>query len=453
MAQRVWTTEIGVAEHTDGSVQFGTRLLCVTRGADIPFDRSIPRFVRDVVESGHAELDGRIASTLPWIVRTEEDVEDLVWLLKLPARRSDVIVFSLPEGSVDEGQTAADAWEVAVRTAGAAHVVIITSPASFGLSDRVGKEFSVFRQGVRTYRPGFNPALDEPFRHPLGLPHRIASWPYGGREGYEKLLISQALIRTVADRDLERGVPSFSAVRRAAAEIRRSDAIQSVTSEAELLALAEEEIDQLRRALDEEKTTNSGLLQVAEEERSEAIEAAEQARLANAHLRLRLTQLEAAAASDAILVEPQLPTNLLEFETWCFRNLSGQVEIHNRALQGVKKSQFEDTELVYKALLLLRDYYVPMRRDGGAQRRTVFEEECQRLGVVEEPTFSGSRAGEEGDTYFIRFAGRRALLDRHLKKGNSRDPRYCFRLYFFWDEESQQAVVGWLPSHLDTRLT
>ena len=36
---------------------------------------------------------------------------------------------------------------------------------------------------------------------------------------------------------------------------------------------------------------------------------------------------------------------------------------------------------------------------------------------------------------------------------DSRDRRYGFRLYFFWDEEGQVAVVGWLPSHLDNRAS
>lgn len=63
------------------------------------------------------------------------------------------------------------------------------------------------------------------------------------------------------------------------------------------------------------------------------------------------------------------------------------------------------------------------------------------------------RVGEQGDTYLISVDGRPRMLDRHLKKGTSKDQRHCFRLYFLWDEDSQQAVVGWLPSHLDTRQT
>ena len=31
--------------------------------------------------------------------------------------------------------------------------------------------------------------------------------------------------------------------------------------------------------------------------------------------------------------------------------------------------------------------------------------------------------------------------------------RGSFRLYYFWDEDSQTVVVGWLPSHLDNSMT
>ena len=233
------------------------------------------------------------------------------------------------------------------------------------------------------------------------MPNKIAAWPYGGPEGYERLLISQALIRTVSEGDLETKLPSFSAVRRIAAELRRNDAKKLAYSDTELLSLAEEEIDELRRTLDEEKATNVGLLQVAEEERTQALEANEQARLANAHLRIRIAQLESSSSSAANSRPPSIPSDFSDFNEWCIRNLSGQVELHNRALQGVKKSQLEDVGLVYGALLALRDAYVPMRKEGGPARLADFEAACGRLGISEEPTISETRAGEEGDTYYV----------------------------------------------------
>ena len=38
----------------------------------------------------------------------------------------------------------------------------------------------------------------------------------------------------------------------------------------------------------------------------------------------------------------------------------------------------------------------------------------------------------------------------HLCKGNARDPRFCMRIYFFYDENTQKVIVGHMPSHLPT---
>jgi hypothetical protein len=452
--QRVWTTEIGIGQREGGSVLFGCRLLCVTRGEDAAFDRSIPSFVRQIVENQEAKLDGYPVTLNPWVVQSDAEVDSLVSLLSDPRRQNDAVVFALPDDETDITKTAIPAVEVATKTVGTAHIVILTGPASFHLSDRVGKEFSVFRQAVRTYKPGFDPDQDEPFRHPLALPHRITTWSDGGVAGYQTFLIDRILAASVSTRDFEQRLPPFIAVRRTAAELRIATAREAGSSDAELLNLAEEEIGKLRKALDEERGTNAGLWKVAEEERDQALAEAQQAREANRHLRFRIEQQEQQikAKSGRAVVAP-LPNSLTNFADWCAANLSGSVEIHNRAFQGVNKSEYEDVSLIYKSLLVLRDYYVPMRREGGLERKRDYEKACQDLGLEEAPTFAGARAGEEGDTYFVRYAGRRIELDRHLKKGNSREPRRCFRLYFFWDNDEQQAVVGWTPSHLDTRIT
>ena len=151
--------------------------------------------------------------------------------------------------------------------------------------------------------------------------------------------------------------------------------------------------------------------------------------------------------------EIPIPNVLDDFQEWSEKHLTGIVELHNRAFQGVKKSQYQDNRFLYEALLLLRNHYVPMRREPSDAARKAYDDECNRLGLEESGTISKERLGEQGDTYVVKYAGKRRILDRHLKKGSSKDQRNCFRLYFFWDEDSEQAVVGWLPSHLDTRQT
>jgi len=104
-----------------------------------------------------------------------------------------------------------------------------------------------------------------------------------------------------------------------------------------------------------------------------------------------------------------------------------------------------------KHFFLMRTAYVPMRRDGSLVLRERWETGLQQLGLECTPT--GGRAGEFPSDYFVTYLGRKTEIDMHLKGSNSRDPRYCFRVYFFWFPENKRAVVAWLPSHLESRIT
>jgi hypothetical protein len=154
--QRNWVTEIGIAEAPSKHVVVGTRLLCVTRGVSVPFQPSIQVFVRRIAEkSGDVRVEGRRVDNGAWLVDSEDEVSNLITLLNNKARRLNVVVCSLPEGSENPRECIIDADELHRRTLGAGHVVILTSAASFFLSDQIGKEFSVFRSAVRSYSPAF----------------------------------------------------------------------------------------------------------------------------------------------------------------------------------------------------------------------------------------------------------------------------------------------------------
>jgi hypothetical protein len=398
VARRDWVTEVGIAEHANKDVIFGARLNCVTIGEDRPFAPSIPGFVRTIVERmPNVRLEGRTISLDPWLVQDEDDVEALVAFITNRGRRIDLIVCALPEGSEDPATATVSADQIHTRTLGSAHIAIITGPASFFLSDRVGKEFSVFRGAVRSYRSGFDAALDEPFRHPLAMPNRIAEWPDGGRESYERFLVSQTLVRAAAVRDADKQLPPFTEVRRVSAQLKLDSARSAGTSDADLLVLSQQESDSLRDALEKDRATYQGLVDQYEGERDLAKEEAQQAQVQNEHLRHRIRGLEERLKSQAPAVSKvPIPMALDNFEAWCRDHLSGSVEVHNRAIQAVKKSRYEDIELIYKALLLLRDGYVPMKRGGGIDRKTSFDRQCEELGLFRRPYILRPSLGRRG---------------------------------------------------------
>jgi hypothetical protein len=161
--------------------------------------------------------------------------------------------------------------------------------------------------------------------------------------------------------------------------------------------------------------------------------------------------LEKKLADSAAQLATPIPDTLENFETWCKEHLAGSVEIANRAYQGIRKSQFHDPQYIYRALLLLRDHYVPMRIEGTPEHRQAYEDALHALQLEDSATGEGVKFA--ADLYSVQYGGTRRPLDRHLKGSDSRDRRYGFRLYFFWDDECQIVVVGWLPSHLDNRAS
>ena len=448
---RTWVTEIGVGMDTNGDALFGARLICVTRGTDEPFQRTLPGFVRAIMSDGPAEVDDVPLTRDVPLISSAADVDQLVALLESPKRQADVLVFALPDGSSNPSEAAASANSVHDATLGAAHVYVLTGPASYLLTDRVGRELSVFRQAVRTYRPGFRAWVDEPSRHPLALPDRIASWTETAPGAFEQWLVNQALGNSAHAPGREARLPSFNTVRQLAAQLERERRRKAGGTDAELIQLFEHDNEQLRKDLQEQKEQYDGLLIAADSEREAAIQEANAAKAQALERLHRIRQLEKKFAESPAQQATPIPETLEDFETWCMEHLSGSVEIANRAYQGVRKSEFHDPQFIYRALLLLRDQYVPMRIEGTPERRRSYEEALHALQLEDSATGDGVKFA--ADLYSVQYGGARRTLDRHLKGSDSRDRRYGFRLYFFWDDEGQVVVVGWLPSHLDNRAS
>ncbi len=446
---RSWITEIGVGVDGSGDILFGTRLVCATRGEDPRFDRSIPGFVRSILATGSVLLDNELVFDKPKVVSSESDVEWLLQLLERPERQSDVVVFSLPDGSSDTSMAAVSPFNFCSQTFGVAHTVILTGPASFDLTERVGRELSVFRQGVRTYKPGFNAWSDEPSRHPLALFSRILSWPGDGKQSFEQWLVNQALHISTFGPDREQRLPSFDTVRQLAAQFERDILRKTGGSDAELLKLYEQDNDHLQTAIKEQKAQYDGLLETSDSEREAAVSDANAAKAQAFTLREQIRVLRQQLKETPNQLATPIPSTLDAFEEWCKEQLTGVVEVANRAFKGVRKSEYHDPTLIYKALLVLRDQYVPMRLDGGAGKMKAFEDALQALQLEESGTGDGIKFNE--DLYSVQYGGGRRSLDRHLKGGDARDPRFCFRVYFFWDDDAQLVVIGWLPSHLENR--
>lgn len=169
--------------------------------------------------------------------------------------------------------------------------------------------------------------------------------------------------------------------------------------------------------------------------------------------RLRIAILEerlAGAQGDADREVPAL-TDYAALEAWAERHLAGRLVLLPRAIRDAKDGLFQDVALVGRALLYLAGPYRRMRLAGGEEARRANSEALAVLGL--ENSSVGGDLQLHADRFRVDWRGQKRLLDQHVKNGNARDPRYCLRIYYFWDEQEQLVVVGALPGHIRTGAT
>jgi|ERR1022692_2239227 hypothetical protein len=165
--------------------------------------------------------------------------------------------------------------------------------------------------------------------------------------------------------------------------------------------------------------------------------------------RLRALESRLGSLSDAT---DSRPDQYGEVASWVENEFAGRSQLHARALRGLKDAAFQDLGLVCDLLRLLAIDCVDSKR-GNRDAWKRFEDGIKSRGVEYSKSISGVHAGEQDEEYFVRYKGRQEFLEWHLKKGTSRDPSRDLRIYFFWDDEDEEVIVGFLPGHLDTRIT
>jgi hypothetical protein len=219
--------------------------------------------------------------------------------------------------------------------------------------------------------------------------------------------------------------------------------IARLEAESERIArlLAENEpLRALQDEFDRERTEFSALLQIAEDERSEAI--AEAAAL-RAALRGR-----APSASEAAEIT-EFPLSLSEFEPWANKHLIGRVHILPRAYRSMRKVVFNDVERACRALLLLAGPYLDSKL-GVEGANSKFVEGLKDLRLIDKPqlTVGGAMRSSE---FYVSYQGEKLFLDKHIR---GKDGRYndekLLRIYYHFHAATAQVLIGHMPTHLTT---
>jgi hypothetical protein len=456
VAARTWTVDIALRQ-VGASVIVLQRTLC-TSPSDCTHSAplTVPKIVRDLVrEVGMRDV--LPITEQPWILSNEADLELLELALADQARRIPVVMLTetdeRPRDTYKVKPFVLDPKGLASELLGLAHVVIMPRDLGFSWTKRVGKMWSAFNGAVRTFRPGLSFENDDPYRHPLAKLDDIVMWEYDGVLSPSKLqsedafqhFLKEKMFQTIASRPIRSEETLFyryAKVRSLSAKSAEHAGSSQMEEELRL------EIEELKKQAEEER----GEKDFAYNYSADLEESIQRLQKERFNLRAQLESLREKLGG-TVRAEIPIPDSLEDLEEWQ-ANVTGQLILAPKAIRAASKSDFRDPKLVYQALLLLANEYRQMRIHGGGELRDAYERGLKTLKLTEARSISDARVGEQGEEYYVTHPldpQRRVLLEDHLKRGTDRDPRNVLRIYFLWDQQEQLVVVGWLPTHLETR--
>lgn len=434
---RVWTTEVVIGYVPHKNVLLSLRLIVASPETDLSVAPAVPGLVHQICDRTGLTRRNIPLKPTPWLVESDEDTESLIDTILDPVRDVPVLVLSVPEHQPDTYSTSIDALSLARATIGLALVVVLPARLTWKLTDRFGKRLSVFNGAARSYLPGFSEDSD-PYGHELLLAETINS-PQDANTHKERL---QRLAARESLRSFKLGdeVLSFAAVRAASLDRAREHLEKHDAKDTDKLKIALEQI----RAYEEDlrKSDEFQLFLSDEHQSAEKRATTAEERFASANYRIRqlTSQLrERGQYPDADLA---LPTKWEGLVDWCDQHLVGRFSLSARARREVKNPAFADVKTAAKCLLWLANDYRDRRLSGGDR---------DLKGSID-GGLSNERCGS--DCFIVDWRGTKVDVQWHIKNGgNTRDPRRCLRIYYFFDEASKEVVVASMPAHIRTDAT
>lgn len=453
----LWYYDVSLVREDDRLI-FGMKI-DTAFGADVKALQTNLPLVESLLGCGFL-AQGRPVTANLWLVNTPEDVQELVALLEAPYRSLPVIVISAVNRNAWRFTPTAPGYLVnasylADKVKGYAIVAQISFQAAFALTEAVGKSWSVYDGACRTYFPKIDFDNGSPAHHPGNFKDKIWFWNYEGlrgERGYTAFLIDTAHRAASTNRTDWSGLYFVPDARILAAELELAHAAHLANAPERELAM-QNHIAALQRKLQTAEDENADWLGELEK----ATEEAEYYKQENIALRLRLDALRAhlirqnGESPDA---EIPIPDNYKVMGEWVKEHLAGRLVLLPRAERAASKAEYTEVGMVYRALLILANEYRDSRMGTGTDK--AFREALAQYGMDFSGSIDKSRAGQEGDAYYVNYpigTSQRVFLQFHLERGNRHENRYCMRIYFFWDEDTNQVVVGWLPSHLSNRIS
>lgn len=347
------------------------------------------------------------------------DVGTFLELLNSPNRRLP-IVFVAPYTNGESNQL--DTSAIAQSLAGVGIVVDVRDPdATWEIADAIGRTWSCFNGGARTYWAGFNEKQD-PLRHSLYVCSRIER--FGAQaiaRSIQESIFAVAAFRFVQDprmNEAVREVHHAERIQRVEAQKGASSAEwetyaleldEKLTAANDTIAELQAEIDNLR---DNQQVylSSRALGNVDDVSDSEAEE-------------------KPKSVEDAVIRAKATCANLIFLDS---------------ASKAARKSPFQRPEEVLDALRDLNqiavtdgDIVAQLKARGWGRSRMHIS------------TTTRTRDGEE---YEFEYDGRRQLFEPHITLGSG-SPNSCASIHFIADTRSRKIVIGHVGKHLTNTKT
>lgn len=399
-------------------------------------------------------LDG-----MPICIDDDSQIDTFYDLVTDPERRFPIVVISeintfTRRGNFNIPRFLLNAHDLGRHLRGFAFVVQLAFDPAREWGQRMGRGFAVYDGAVRTFYPKRNFIQSSYKDHPGIFKDQIPSYHFKNQQGTKAYFayLTSAIRKYTATapipwdmmyflpqaRQLKEEIDCFAATLPKAVSSRNTKHVIQLQDDLKSIRL---ELRQKTNLLTELHTQLSD----RDKEISELHSQIE-------YLNLLLAQSASLQKSKQILPAKTEPTvtygNIAEL---CRLQYAEKLLLLQRAEHSLSKAQFEFPHLVFQALGILANEYRDWRL--GKISQGDFKDKCSKFGITLS-TIRRKHNCRAADPFVVNYppgSQKTQWLQYQLCKGNSKESRYCMRIYFFWSEQDKLVVIGDLPQQLDRK--
>lgn len=386
---------------------------------------ALPRFIGDIIRAVPTcrASEGGDRLFRQFFDVTDRSLDEFGQLIFSPTRVLPVIAVSVFNG---QPLTREFPERLAERIAGLAHVCLLSGDASWLLTDKFGKEWSVYNGAVKLYWPGAQ-QTQSGRQHPLWTYDRLAERHPSDREAAAWL--EQHLLETVFE------ASSFMVQDRAFAMFDQTQ--RSLQIKAQLAAA--EDADSFRQLAETYAKDNAGLQQRISDLNAEISEL-------KSKLRAAYGRYDAVAENAVGSADEPPPSTVREALDAAVRLYSSDIAFPDdlQATIADLNPTAGPPEKILRYLQVLGEYARTLR--AGSLGKSV-EKWFEDRGVAcsgESDTIASSKKERDLRTWAVE--GQRLTFDLHLKPNDGTSPDRCVRIYFA-PSASGKVSVGYVGRH------